>query len=157
MKRLALILAAFLMAGAAVAVEPKEMLKDPALEARARQVGSQLACVVCQGETIDESGAEIAADMRTLVRQRIVAGDSNDQIMSYMVSRYGDYVRLNPRFMPRTYILWMGPLVILLLGAFVVLRRLRKTGDEAAPLTAEEQAALASLDQAALDQEGKQL
>ena len=126
MKRLALILAAFLMAGAAVAVEPKEMLKDPALEARARQVGSHLACVVCQGETIDESGAEIAGDMRTLVRQRLTAGDSNDQIMAYMVSRYGDYVRMNPRFIPRTYLLWFGPFVLLLAGLFFLFRYVKQ-------------------------------
>ena len=123
------------------------MLADPALEARARVIGAQLACVVCQGETIDESNAEIAADMRVLVRQRITEGETNDQIIAYMVSRYGDYVRLNPRFIPRTYLLWFGPFVILLIGAFVVARRLRRgTASEAVePLTPEEQAALAAM------------
>ncbi len=140
------LLFALLVAGAAHAIEPKEMLTDPALEARARDIGRELACVVCQGENIDESGAEIAADMRTLVRQRIVAGESNTQIMAYMVSRYGDYVRLNPRFMPRTYLLWFGPLMILLVGGFVVARRLRREPAEAVPpLTPEEQAALANI------------
>ena len=138
---------ALLFVSAAFAVEPKEMLADPALEARARVIGAQLACVVCQGETIDESNAEIAGDMRVLVRQRITQGETNDQIIGYMVSRYGDYVRLNPRFMPRTYLLWFGPFVILLIGAFVVARRLRRgtTGDTVEPLTPDEQAALASM------------
>ena len=136
-----------LLAGSAVAVEPKEMLKDPALEARAREIGHELACVVCQGETIDESGAEIAADMRVLVRQRITAGESNAQIIAYMVSRYGDYVRLKPRFFPRTYLLWLGPFAILIVGAVVVLRRLRAAPAAAAPLSAEEAAALAVLEQ----------
>ena len=138
---------ALLLASAVLAVEPKEMLADPALEARARVIGAQLACVVCQGETIDESNAEIAADMRVLVRQRITQGESNDQIMAYMVSRYGDFVRLNPRFLPRTYLLWIGPFVILLIGAFVVARRLRRgmTGDAVEPLTSEEQSALGAM------------
>jgi cytochrome c-type biogenesis protein CcmH len=139
------VLAAIVAATAAHAVEPKEMLKDPALEARARQVGAQLACVVCQGESIEDSGAEIAADMRTLVRQRVLAGDTNGQIMDYMVSRYGDYVLRSPRFTPRTYLLWFGPLVVLLLGAVVVFRRLRRREPEAVPLTPEEQAALAAM------------
>jgi len=146
MKRL-IPLFVLLFASAALAVEPKEMLADPALEARARAIGSQLACVVCQGETIDESNAEIAGDMRVLVRQRIMQGESNDQIMAYMVSRYGDYVRLNPRFIPRTYLLWIGPFVILLIGAFVVARRLRRgrIDDAAEPLTPDEEAALAAM------------
>jgi cytochrome c-type biogenesis protein CcmH len=146
MKTLATLIAAFLLAGGALAVEPKEMLKDPALEARAREIGQELACVVCQGETIDESGAEIAGDMRVLVRQRIAAGESNDQIIAYMVSRYGDYVRLKPRFIPRTYLLWLGPLAVLIAGAFVVLRRLRTAPAETAALSAEEAQALAALD-----------
>ena len=93
---------ASLLATAAVAVEPSEMLKDPALEARAREVSKHLRCVQCQNETIDESNAEIARDMRLLVRERITAGDSNQQILDYMVSRYGDYVLLKPRFMAST-------------------------------------------------------
>ena len=138
--------AMLLIAGGATAVEPKEMLKDPALEARAREIGQELACVVCQGETIDESGAEIAADMRVLVRQRITAGESNDQIIAYMVSRYGDYVRLKPRFIPRTYLLWLGPFAILIVGGITVARRLRRAPPGTAPLTPEETAALAALE-----------
>lgn len=145
MKPFLTIAIAFLFATAALAVEPKEILKEPALEARAREIGRQLACVVCQGEPIDESGAEIAGDMRTLVRQRITAGDSNDQIMAYMVSRYGDYVRMNPRFIPRTYLLWLGPSAVLVLGAVVVFRRLRRNEADVAPLSPEEAAALAAM------------
>ena len=127
MKRL-LLAAALCLSGAAFAVEPQEILKDPALESRAREVSKGLRCVVCQNETIDESHAEIAHDMRVLVRERITAGDSNQQIIDYMVSRYGDYVRLSPRFMTGTLVLWLGPFVILLIGGFVVAARLRQAG-----------------------------
>lgn len=127
------------------AVEPEEMLKDPMLEARAREVSKSLRCVICQNETIDESHAEIAHDMRILVRERLSAGDSNQQILDYMVSRYGDYVLLQPRFMTSTLILWFGPLAILLLGGLAVASRLKRGGDAVEPLTPEEQAALASL------------
>ncbi len=138
---------ALLLAGSALAVEPNEMLKDPALEARARAVSKQLRCVQCQNETIDESNAEIARDMRLLVRERITAGESNDQIMAYMTSRYGDYVRLQPRLMPRTYLLWFGPAVVLLLGLWAALRRLGRRFEPPPALTAEEQAELARVDE----------
>ena len=135
------------LAGAAVAVEPHEMLKDPVLEARAREVSKHLRCVVCQNETIDESNAEIARDMRVLLRTRILAGDTNEGVIAFMVSRYGDYVLLKPRFTTRTYLLWFGPFLVLGLGAFVVYRRLRGGPALAAPvqLTPEEKAALAEL------------
>ena len=145
MKPLSLLLAALFVSGLAVAVEPREMLKDPALEARARAISKELRCVQCQNETIDESGAGIARDMRVLVRERLQVGDSNDQIFAYMVSRYGDYVRLRPRFMNSTLALWIGPFVILLLGGLVVARRLRKGDDVPDPLTPEERAIVASL------------
>ena len=125
MRRLAFALA-LLLATPAFAVQPYEMLKDPALEARAREVSKGLRCVVCQNESIDDSDAEIAHDMRVLVRERLTAGDSNDQIIAYMVSRYGDYVRLKPRLMGSTLILWLGPFIILLLGSFVVFRRMKE-------------------------------
>ncbi|MBF0249903.1 MAG: cytochrome c-type biogenesis protein CcmH [Alphaproteobacteria bacterium] len=98
------------------AVEPHEILKDPTLEARAREVGKQLRCVVCQNQAIDDSNAELAGDMRVLVRERIQAGDSNQQVIDYMVDRYGDYVLLDPPFKARTLVLWIGPGVIALLG-----------------------------------------
>ena len=136
---------ALLWSGTAFAVEPREMLKDPALEARAREVSKELRCVVCQNENIDESNAEIAHDMRLLVRERLTAGDTNEQIVGYLVTRYGDYVRLLPRFAPSTLILWFGPLAVLLIGGFVVVSRLKQGGQPAAPLSPEEEAHLAAL------------
>lgn len=142
------IFAAFLLAisliGPVAAVEPSEMLKDPALEARAREVSKILRCVVCQNETIDDSDAEIARDMRVLLRARILAGDSNEEVIAFLVDRYGDYVLLKPRFMPATYALWFGPFLVLALGAVVVFRRLRTSAASAAtpPLSAEEEDAL---------------
>jgi cytochrome c-type biogenesis protein CcmH len=134
------------LAGAAYAVEPSEMLKDPVLEARAREVSRHLRCVVCQNETIDESDADIAKDMRLLLRTRILAGDSNEQVIQFLVGRYGDYVLLKPRFTARTYLLWFGPFIVLLIGAVVVYRRLRGTPVAGpAPLTPEEKAALEEL------------
>lgn len=134
------------LTGAVHAVEPSEMLKDPALEARAREVSKHLRCVVCQNETIDESNADIAKDMRLLLRTRILAGDSNEQVIQFLVGRYGDYVLLKPRFTARTYLLWFGPFIVLLAGAFVVYRRLRGTpAASPAPLTPEEKAALEEL------------
>ncbi len=146
MKRFLVLLSVLCIAGGALAVEPKEMLKDPAQEARAREVSKQLRCVQCQNETIDESNAEIARDMRVLVRDRITAGDSNVQIIDYMVGRYGDYVLLKPRFMASTLILWLGPLLLLILGGVVVVSRLRR-GDAQplAPLSPEEEIALTQM------------
>ena len=129
------------------AVEPSEMLADPALEARAREVSKVLRCVQCQNENIDDSSAEIAHDMRILVRKRIVAGDSNQQVVEYMHSRYGDFVLLKPRFSPTTVVLWCAPALLLIGGAFVLRRRLHETQVAPAPLSAEETAALAALDQ----------
>ena len=146
MKHLSFI-AVLLISGAAFAVEPKEMLKDPALEARAREVSQQLRCVQCQNENIDESDADIAHHMRLLVRERITAGDSNDQIVAYMTSRYGDYVRLQPRFMPRTYLLWFGPALVLLMGAVVAARRLRRDFTTATPLSEEERRELEAVNE----------
>jgi cytochrome c-type biogenesis protein CcmH len=145
-------LIAFLMLAAwmpvALAVEPNERLADPAAEARAREVSKALRCVVCQNETIDESNAELAKDMRLLVRERIKAGDTNDQVIAYMVDRYGDFVLLKPRFTAETLALWIGPAVLLVLGGIAVARRLRRTAAPAgpAPLSAEEAAALAALE-----------
>ncbi len=146
MKLGTLFLALVLIAPAVRAVEPDEMLKNPALEARARDVSKALRCVVCQNETIDESTAELAHDMRVLVRKRIVAGDSNDQVIAYMVDRYGDFVLLKPRFIATTLALWCGPAILLLLGAFVLTRRLRAKSAPTAPLSMEEAADLAALE-----------
>jgi cytochrome c-type biogenesis protein CcmH len=128
--------------GTARAVNPDEMLKDPALEMRAEQVGRELRCLVCQGESIEESNADLAHDLRRIVRERISAGDSDRQAMDFLRARYGDFVLLNPPFKPSTWILWLTPPVILALGgvlAFAVLRR-RKIVDTAPLSDAERQA-----------------
>jgi cytochrome c-type biogenesis protein CcmH len=139
------------MLGAAYAVEPSEMMTDPALEARAREVSKALRCVVCQNETIDESNAELARDMRILVRRRIAAGDSNTEVLHYMVERYGDFVLLKPRFMSTTLLLWLGPILILLLGGIAMARLMRRAqlnsrSAASAPLSADEAADLSKLD-----------
>lgn len=114
------------MASLALAVEPGEMLDDPVLEARAREISLGLRCVVCQNQSIDDSNAELARDMRVLVRDRLVNGDSNQQVLDYMVSRYGDFVLLNPPFKGATYFLWFGPFIFAAIGAFAVVMVFRR-------------------------------
>ena len=136
-----LMLAVFAPLGAH-AVEPSEVLADPALEHRAREVGKGLRCVVCQNQSIDESNAELARDMRVLVRDRIQAGDSNDQVLAYMVDRYGDFVLLDPPFKGSTLVLWIGPGAIAVLGLFwVVMFYRRRTGADAQDAAKDTQAA----------------
>jgi cytochrome c-type biogenesis protein CcmH len=138
-----LLVAALLVAGAAHAVQPGEELADPALEARARLLSTELRCMVCQNQSIDESDAELAHDLRVLVRERLAAGDSDEKVLDYVVSRYGEFVLLKPRFSLRNALLWAAPLLLLLSGAvfaFVAIRS-RKIGD-AAPLSTQERAAL---------------
>lgn len=144
MKRLAFLL--MLLTGPAFAVLPSERLADPALEARARALSLELRCQVCQNQSIDDSNAPLAADLRRLVRERLVAGDSDAGVLDYVVRRYGDYVLLRPPMREDTALLWFGPLAILIaggIGAFVYLRR-RKPAIEAA-LTAEEEARLKAI------------
>jgi len=145
-----LLLAVAVLAAAkpAAAVEPNEMLKDPALEARAREISRELRCVVCQNESIDESEADLAHDLRVLVRERLVAGDSDQQVLQFVVDRYGDFVLLRPPVKPATYLLWASPAILLLIAAGIIvvyLRRHRRGGTVAAPLTAEEQARVDAL------------
>ena len=102
------------------AVLPDEVLDDPALEARARELSREIRCLVCQNESIDSSNAELARDLRILVRERLTAGDSDRQVLDYLVARYGDYVLLRPPVKPATYPLWFGPALLLLLGGLVV-------------------------------------
>lgn len=102
------------------AVNPEEILSDPIMEENARAVSRHLRCVVCQNQSIDDSDAELARDMRVLVRERIMAGDTNREVLDYMVSRYGNYVLLKPPFQASTYVLWIGPFVIFLLGLIAV-------------------------------------
>jgi cytochrome c-type biogenesis protein CcmH len=116
-----------MLAFPAFAVEPSEMLKDPALESRARTLSRELRCVVCQNQSIDDSQAEVAHDMRIAVRERLTAGDSDNAVMGYMVARYGDYVLLEPPFKPRTLFLWLGaPLVLLVAGAALLFAARRR-------------------------------
>ncbi|UYN98036.1 MAG: cytochrome c-type biogenesis protein CcmH [Enhydrobacter sp.] len=123
----------------ALALEPHERLADPALESRARDIGRNLRCVVCQNQAIDDSNAEVAADMRRAVRERLVAGDSDAQVFDFMVARYGDYVLLRPPFRPGTWVLWLGgPLVLLVAGAALVLAARRRRPAAPPPLTEEE-------------------
>lgn len=147
MKPLGAILILLLLCVRAFAVEPSERLANPVLEARARALSEQLRCLVCQNETIDESNAPLAHDLRVLIRQRIAAGDSNAQVIKFLTARYGDFILLKPPVEPATYVLWFGPLAILLLGgagAFVYLRR-RKSLPEAPPLSEDEQRRLGRL------------
>jgi cytochrome c-type biogenesis protein CcmH len=125
----------------ATAVEPGEQLKNPALEARARQISSGLRCLVCQNETIDESNASLAHDIRILLRERLTAGDTDEQAVKAVVDRYGEFVLLDPPVEPATYVLWFGPLAILLaglLGGAVWLRRRSGATDTTMPLTPDE-------------------
>ena len=101
---------------AAFAVEPDEMLSDPALEARARVITRELRCVVCQNQNIDDSDAPLARDMRLLVRERITRGDTDAQARAYLVARYGNFVLLRPPFQPDTWLLWLGPALLLVLA-----------------------------------------
>lgn len=104
-----------------LAVEPNEVLSDAALEARAREISKGFRCVVCQNQSIDDSNAGLARDMRQLVRERLVAGDTNAEVTNYMVSRYGNYVLLKPPLDKSTYALWYGPLLIIGLGFLILL------------------------------------
>lgn len=141
---------AFLLAalsGAALAVQPNEMLRDPALEARARGLSSELRCLVCQNQSIDDSDAPLAHDLRVLVRQRIMAGDSDAEVKRFLVARYGEFVLLRPTLGARTLFLWGAPLLALLAGAGLALAgwRRRRAAEAPEPLTADERERLARL------------
>lgn len=144
---LALLLA--LMLGApATAVNPDEVLADPALEARARDISSQLRCLVCQNESIDDSNADLAREIRLIVRERLVAGDTDDEVLQFLVDRYGEYVLLQPVVAPHTTLLWAAAPLALLVGGVVIVvaSRRRKAVAEPAVLTPDEQRALDELD-----------
>jgi cytochrome c-type biogenesis protein CcmH len=148
----ALVLAVMLglsAATAAVAVEPDERLADPALEARARTLSSELRCLVCQNQSIDDSSADLAHDLRVLIRERLTAGDSDQQVLQFMVRRYGDFILLRPPVKPDTYLLWFGPFAVLALGALgaaVYLRRSRHAPPQApVPLSPDERRKLDKL------------
>jgi cytochrome c-type biogenesis protein CcmH len=130
----------------AVAVQPDEVLKNPALEQRARGISSGLRCLVCQNQSIDDSDAPLAKDLRILVRERLSAGDSDGAVIDFVVARYGDFVLLRPPMNARTIALWAAPFLIVLFGAaFLWRQRNRSAAPVSAPLTAEEQARLDEL------------
>ena len=145
---LGLLLATWTLA-AAWAVEPGERLDDPALEARARAISAELRCLVCQNQSLDDSSAELAHDLRVLIRERLKAGDSDEQVRAYLVRRYGEFILLKPPLQRDTYVLWYGPFVVLLLGAAAAMLFLRRRGRAAAaaptPLTPEERRQVAKL------------
>jgi cytochrome c-type biogenesis protein CcmH len=146
MRRFALTLWAIVIALPVLAVEPDEMLKDPAFEARARALTQTLRCMVCQNESIDESNAPLARDLRILVRERIVAGDSDAQVRDFLVARYGEFILLAPPFRLGTALLWGVPLLILLIAvAKIASSFARRRPLAPAPLSAEEQKRLAAL------------
>ncbi len=134
-------------AGLAGAVEPDEMLDDPVLEGRARDISKNLRCLVCQNQSIDDSDADLARDLRIIVRQRLVAGDSDEQVTQYVVDRYGDYVLLRPPVKPSTYMLWFAPAIILLAGAagLAIIARRRRTGAGPKALSAREETRIREL------------
>jgi len=143
---LTLAVALALLAGPAQAVNPDEQLADPALEARALKVSKELRCVVCQNQSIDDSDATLARDLRIILRERISAGDTDEQAVEYLVARYGSFVQLNPPMRLDTLALWFGPLAVLVLGgigAVVYIRGRSPAG--AATLTAAEEAELAEV------------
>ncbi len=109
-----------------LAVEPGEMLNDPALEARAREISKELRCLVCQNQSIDDSSADLARDLRLIVRQRLTAGDSDDQVLQSVTDRYGDFVLLRPPVKPATLALWLAPPLLLIAGAALSLAYLRR-------------------------------
>ncbi len=145
------LLVALLVSSHAFAVEPDEMLSNPALEARARAISKELRCMVCQNELIDESEAPLAHDLRVLVRQRIMAGDSNAQIINFLVSRYGEFILLKPPLSWNTLALWGAPPALLVLGILmiIVVERRRAAGrpavEAAAHLSTAEEARLAEI------------
>ena len=147
MRRLLLAFVLMLLAAPAFAVNPDEVLADPALEARARALSAELRCMVCQNQSIDDSNADLAKDLRLLVRERIADGDSDEAVLNYIASRYGEFVLLKPRFSMKTGLLWGAPALLVLAGGLSLLvfarRRLGKpTGSK---LTADEDDKLARL------------
>lgn len=147
MRRLAtLSLLALLIAGPVAAVQPDEVLPNAALEQRARQISSGLRCLVCQNQSIDDSDAPLARDLRILVRERLVAGDSDQAVRDFVVARYGNFVLLSPPFNAHTIMLWVAPFLILAFGLAYIGRKSRQMrAPQAQPLSADERARLDAL------------
>ncbi|MGL3606491.1 cytochrome c-type biogenesis protein [Rhizobium sp. G187] len=130
----------------AYAVNPDEVLSDPVLEQRARTLSAELRCMVCQNQSIDDSNAELARDLRVVVRERLVDGDSDEQVLDYVVSRYGEFVLLKPRLSVRTLALWGAPFVLVVIGLIVaVVSARRRAARPTAKLSVEEEARLGRL------------
>lgn len=131
---------------AALAVQPDEILSDPKLEAKARTISAELRCLVCQNQSIDDSDAPLARDLRLLVRERLKAGDSQEGVIDFVVARYGEFVLLRPRFTSQTFLLWIAPLLLIAGGLFLAWRLFSRDRAEPAaspaPLNHEEQARL---------------
>jgi cytochrome c-type biogenesis protein CcmH len=135
----------FALGNSAFALTPGEMLDDPALEARARALSAELRCMVCQNQSIDDSDAPLAHDLRVLLRERIVAGDTDEQVMDFLVERYGEFILLKPRFSMQTALLWAAPVVLLVVGGMValgVMRRRRPANAATSALSEQETAEL---------------
>ena len=150
MRRVALIglLISLAMPGVASAVQPDEMLKDPVLESRARDLSRELRCMVCQNQSIDDSEAPLARDLRLLVRERLTKGDSDQQVLSFLVSRYGEFVLLRPPLEWHTLLLWGVPPVALFVGIialFIMSRRRLRESAETDPLSSDEERRLSTL------------
>ncbi len=142
----ALMIATFLNPARSLAVNPNEVLADAALEQRARDLSSKLRCLVCQNQSIDDSDASLAKDLRILLRKRLVAGDSDEQVVDYIVSRYGEFVLLQPRFGMHTLVLWSLPVVLILTGFLVLLFKLKnRSQTDARTLSDEENARITEL------------
>ena len=153
---MALLLGGCLLApGAHAATSPDEILADPVLEERARDLSRQLRCLVCQNQSIDDSDAELARDLRQIVRERLLAGDSDAEVIAFLTARYGDFVLLRPPVKPATWGLWFGPLAVLLVaggGIVLYLRRRPPRRTASTPLSPEERARLDALMREAPDQ-----
>jgi cytochrome c-type biogenesis protein CcmH len=139
-----LIIALLIISGNAGAVEPDELLANPTLEARARAISAELRCLVCQNQSIDDSNAPLARDLRLLVRERLTAGNSDAEIMRFLIDRYGEFVLLRPRFSTRNAFLWLSPFALLAGVMFILWRQQRShparptVADEARPLSTDE-------------------
>ena len=132
-------------AARALAVQPDEMLPDPALETRARALSKELRCMVCQNQSIDDSDAPLARDLRLLVREHLRAGETDRQVLDFLIARYGEFVLLRPRFAPHTALLWLTPLGVLVIGALGIAMSARRQRSSEGNLTADEEGRLAEI------------
>jgi len=132
-------------AARALAVQPDEMLPDPALETRARGLSKELRCMVCQNQSIDDSDAPLARDLRLLVREHLRAGETDQQVLDFLIARYGEFVLLRPRFAPHTALLWLTPLGVLVIGALGIAMSARRQRSSEGNLTADEEGRLAEI------------